>query len=39
MEECGRLANACGAAAATERGPMEGSLGREEAFERAGLDA
>jgi sugar/nucleoside kinase (ribokinase family) len=37
MEECGRLANACGSAAATERGPMEGSLTREQAFERAGI--
>jgi sugar/nucleoside kinase (ribokinase family) len=37
MEECGRLANACGAAAASVRGPMEGSLSREEAFAKAGL--
>jgi sugar/nucleoside kinase (ribokinase family) len=37
LEECGRLANACGAAAATVRGPMEGSLTREEAFRRAGI--
>ncbi len=37
LEECGRLANACGAAAATVRGPMEGSLSREEAFRRAGI--
>ena len=35
LEECGRLANACGAAAATVRGPMEGSLSREEAFAKA----
>jgi tagatose kinase len=35
LHECGRLANACGAAAATVRGPMEGSLSREEAFKRA----
>ena len=38
LEECGRLANSCGAAAAAVRGPMEGSLAREEAFERAGID-
>lgn len=37
LEECGRLANACGAAAAAVRGPMEGSLSREEAFARAGV--
>jgi len=37
LEECGRLANACGAAAAGVRGPMEGSLTREEAFARAGI--
>ena len=35
--ECGRLANVCGAAAATVRGPMEGSLPRAEAFARARL--
>lgn len=35
LAECGRLANACGAAAATVRGPMEGCLSREEAFRRA----
>ncbi len=35
LEECGRLANACGAAAAAVRGPMEGSLTRQEAFARA----
>lgn len=39
MEECGRLANACGAAAAAVRGPMEGSLSREEAFARAQIEA
>ncbi|MFP4250655.1 MAG: sugar kinase [Armatimonadota bacterium] len=38
LEECGRLANACGAAAAAVRGPMEGSLSREIAYERAGLE-
>ncbi|MGD9497812.1 MAG: carbohydrate kinase family protein [Armatimonadota bacterium] len=37
LEECGRLANACGAAAAGVRGPMEGSLTREEAFRRAAI--
>ncbi len=37
LEECGRLANACGAAAAAVRGPMEGSPTRQEAFERAGI--
>jgi len=39
LEECGRLANACGAAAAGVRGPMEGSLTREQAFARAGIGA
>ena len=37
LAECGRLANACGAAAAAVRGPMEGSLTREEAFAKAGI--
>ena len=39
LEECGRLANACGAAAASVRGPMEGSLTRAEAFGRARIGA
>ncbi len=39
LEECGRLANACGAAAAAVRGPMEGSLTRQEAFARARIES
>lgn len=35
LEQCARLANACGASAASVRGPMEGSLAREVAFAKA----